>query len=184
MAASYEIAWAVARTPPSSGYFDPEDHPARTTAYTASEDIARMKRSPTLRSAPCSSTSLPPMVKGRPQGTIMKMRKAGTTARNGASMYMPISALRGLMASLKKSLSPSATVCSTPNGPARLGPIRLCMSARTLRSAQTLRMVTTRSRTKVAITLSSTIQNSAQVICPPRSLGPLHRCPVRPPPAG
>ena len=31
IAASYEIIWAEALTPPSNGYFDPEDHPAKTT---------------------------------------------------------------------------------------------------------------------------------------------------------
>ena len=79
----------MARTPPSRGYLDPDAHPARTTEYTASEDMARMKSSPMFRSAPCKATSLPAMVNGLPQGTIMKMRKAGTTARNGASRYIP-----------------------------------------------------------------------------------------------
>ena len=30
-AASYEMTWAEARTEPSSGYFEPDDHPASMT---------------------------------------------------------------------------------------------------------------------------------------------------------
>ena len=46
------------------------------------------------------------------------------------------SAAVGVMPSLKKSLMPSASVMSMPRGPARTGPMRVCMSAITLRSIQ------------------------------------------------
>src|SRR3954452_20396745 len=46
MAASYEIIWADARTDPSRGYLEPDDHPARNTPYTAIDDIASRKRIP------------------------------------------------------------------------------------------------------------------------------------------
>ena len=44
-AASYESSCAVARTEPSSGYFEPDDQPASITPYTPRPDIARMKLS-------------------------------------------------------------------------------------------------------------------------------------------
>ena len=75
----------MARTPPSSGYLEPEDHPASTTAYTASDDMASTKRSPTLRSATCRVTSVSPTWKGRPTGIIRKIRKAGAMAAMGAA---------------------------------------------------------------------------------------------------
>src|SRR5437660_6288805 len=56
------------------------------------------------------------------------------------------------MPSLKKSLTPSASVMRTPNGPARFGPIRVWKSAMTLRSIQT-RSITEISRTKNTTTI-------------------------------
>ena len=53
------------------------------------------------------------------------------------------SALSGIRSSLKKSLMPSARVWAIPKGPARLGPIRLCMSEITLRSNQIINMTDT-----------------------------------------
>jgi hypothetical protein len=96
----------------------------------------------------------------------MKSRNAGTTARKGASTNAPISALRGLICSLKNSLSPSATVCRIPHGPARFGPIRLCMSESTLRSIHTLRTVTTNRSTNVARTRPRMIRKSMRSIYP------------------
>ena len=56
--------------------------------------------------------------------------------RYGASRNTGRSAVSGIDCSLKNSLMPSASVCSTPYGPARLGPMRFCMSAMTLRMPQ------------------------------------------------
>ena len=75
----------MARTAPSSGYFDPEDHPASTTAYTASDDIASTKSRATLRSVTCRVTTVSPTPKGRPMGITRKIRKAGTMAAMGAA---------------------------------------------------------------------------------------------------
>ncbi len=157
----------MARTPPSSGYLEPDDHPASTTAYTAIDDMASTNSTPMLRSAPTSVISRSPMWKERPMGTTMKVRKAGMIARVGASRYMPSSTLLGVTCSLKNSLRPSATVCSTPNGPARSGPTRLCMSATILRSPHTSSSTTTTSRAKTATTLASAISTSTQSISPP-----------------
>jgi hypothetical protein len=40
----------------------------------------------------------------------------------------------GMIVSLTSSLRPSAKGCSRPNGPTRLGPMRICIAAITLRS--------------------------------------------------
>ena len=61
---------------------------------------------------------------------------AGIAERYGASLKTKLSAWSGTDCSLKKSLMPSASDWSTPNGPARSGPIRFCMSAMTLRRNQ------------------------------------------------
>ena len=70
-------------------------------------------------------------------GMIEKARNAGSTERYGASLKTKRSAESGTDCSLKKSLMPSASVWSTPNGPAFAGPMRFCMSAMTLRMNQT-----------------------------------------------
>ena len=75
----------MARTPPSRGYLEPEDQPASTTAYTASDDMASTKSRATLRSVTCRVTGVSPMLKGRPIGITRKMRKAGTMAAMGAA---------------------------------------------------------------------------------------------------
>ena len=58
---------------------------------------------------------------------------------------------------MKKSLMPSASVWRMPNGPATDGPIRLCMSATSLRSNQIISITDTSSRTKATTTLSRTM---------------------------
>ena len=63
-------------------------------------------------------------------------RNAGRIDRYGASRKTSRSAVSGIDCSLKNSLMPSASVCSTPNGPGAVGPIRFCMSAMTLRMNQ------------------------------------------------
>ena len=51
IATSYEIIWALARSPPSRAYLLLDDQPASAMPYTPSELIARTKRKPTGRSA-------------------------------------------------------------------------------------------------------------------------------------
>ena len=76
-----------------------------------------------------------------PTGTTAKMMKAGTVERYGASLKVNESDCSGTRSSLKISLVPSASVCSSPQGPARFGPMRLCMSEITLRSNQIIMAV-------------------------------------------
>ena len=72
------------------------------------------------------------------------------------------SALSGIRSSLKKSLIPSARVWAMPKGPARLGPMRLCMSEITLRSNQIINMTDTIRKPKITSTLMRTMRNTAQ----------------------
>ena len=71
------------------------------------------------------------------------------------------SARSGTKSSLKNSLIPSASVCMIPNGPARFGPIRLCMSEITLRSNQIMSITDTISAAKTTNTLTRTIRYTA-----------------------
>ena len=99
-----------------------------------------------------------------PTGTTAKATKAGTTERYGASLKVKESAWSGSRSSLKTSLVPSASVCSRPQGPARLGPMRLCMSEITLRSNQIIMAVAVSSATKATSTLTKTITRTSQLI--------------------
>ena len=55
-------------------------------------------------------------------------------AMAGAATKIHLLAPSGMTSSLKKSLMPSATGCSRPKGPVRLGPRRNCMKASRRRS--------------------------------------------------
>ena len=72
------------------------------------------------------------------------------------------SAWSGIRSSLKKSLMPSASVWARPQGPARLGPMRLCMSEITLRSNQIISMTDTSRAAKATSTLMTTIRRTTQ----------------------
>ena len=61
-----------------------------------------------------------------------------------------------MMSSFSGSLSASATGCSRPNGPARLGPGRFCIRPMTRRSNQIMKIVVTSRNTKTMATFSST----------------------------
>ena len=63
---------------------------------------------------------------------------------------------------MKKSLIPSAMVWAIPNGPARLGPIRLCMSEITLRSNQIISITETMRAPNTTSTLIRTMRNTTQ----------------------
>ena len=53
----------------------------------------------------------------------------------GAIRNRPRLAADGMIVSLRKTLSPSAKLCSRPNGPTTLGPRRSAIAAQILRSA-------------------------------------------------
>src|SRR3954447_16053691 len=56
-AASYDNIWADARTDPSNGYFEPLDHPASITPYTAMPEHASTHMAPNGSSATWSRVS-------------------------------------------------------------------------------------------------------------------------------
>ena len=103
------------------------------------------------------------MVITPPTGTTVKISTAGMTERYGASLKTKESARSGSRSSLKTSLVPSASVWSSPQGPARLGPMRLCMSEMTLRSNQIISAVATRSATKATRHLMMMISQTSQL---------------------
>ena len=72
----------------------------------------------------------------RPNGTTMNTVKAVIITNTGAIQNTTLSAPSGMMSSLISSFSASAKGCSNPCGPTRMGPRRICMCARILRSSQ------------------------------------------------
>ena len=87
-----------------------------------------------------------------------KARNAGIADRIGARKYTGLSASAGMTSSLNASLTPSASDCSVPHGPARFGPMRFCIRPTTLRSKTIENSVITTRKAKTATTLISTSQ--------------------------
>ena len=67
------------------------------------------------------------------------------------------------MSSLSGSLSASATGCSSPNGPQRLGPGRFCMRPMIRRSAQIIRIWNSSRNRKITSTLMAMIHQTSGV---------------------
>src|SRR5215217_1455921 len=98
-----------------------------------------------------------------PTGITEKARKAGIIMITGASPYRILSALLGRTSSLKNSLMPSARVWSTPKGPTRLGPTRVCMKATMRRSSQMVSSTVTIRAANTPTTLTSMMNTSHTV---------------------
>ena len=75
-------------------------------------------------------------------------------AMTGASAKTILSAFLGVRSSLRASLTPSARVWSSPNGPVRFGPGRCCIRPITRRSNQMTRRVLTSRKTKTSSALT------------------------------
>src|ERR1043165_8466837 len=123
---SYETICALERSPPSSAYFELDDHPARINANTPTLETANTSNSPILTSAITAQSG--------PNGTTENTMNAEATAIYGAKKKIQRSACSGMKSSLVSSLRPSAMGCSSPHGPTRIGPSRACMNAEILRS--------------------------------------------------
>ena len=138
------------RMAPMRAYLLFEDQPAMKTAMVLMEPIAIRNRTPTFRSAKAIRS---------PKGMTAKTTIVGMKMATGPAQKMNLSALRGVIGSLRRSLSASATGCSSPLGPTRFGPMRFCIKATTRRSIQmnasTLRITQSRIAT-IAMTLVTT----------------------------
>ncbi len=93
-----------------------------------------------------------------PKGITANARNAGTVAITGARMNTSLSAAFGTMSSFNASFTPSARLCSRPNGPLTFGPMRCCIRATTRRSNQMLNSVSSTSTTKISTALRITSQ--------------------------
>ena len=81
--------------------------------------------------------SVPSTEKLSPNGMATNTTKGGTMARIGASLNRKRSASAGMWSSLVRSLIPSATGCSNPCHPTRIGPSRCWMWPAIFRSSHT-----------------------------------------------
>src|SRR5438105_1005622 len=127
---------AIVLMAPISAYLLFDDQPAMKTAIVFSEPTAIRNSTPTFKSASTIRS---------PKGITANTTMVGTNTTMGASQNSMRSALRVVIGSLNSSFRASATGCSSPLGPTRLGPIRFCIRPTTRRSIQinasTLRMV-------------------------------------------
>ena len=145
-----------------------EAQPAMVVPYTASEAKAKTKSSPKLGLATCSATltgwpnrSCRRVRIGGATGTTTKSRSAGTNTRPGAMLKSSRAAPSGVVSSLKRNFTASATKCGmpkvrTPRMLARLGPMRSCIAALHLRSAMVKRLAKTISTTTIRLTALKT----------------------------
>ena len=118
---SYEITWAEERSDPKCAYFEFDDQPDITGPYALSDPRASTNSRATFRSTIQSSISRPSSIRG-PSGMTAQAVAAGTTMNSGASQKTTLSPQGGIMSSFTPSFNPSTSVCSTPQGPTRLGP--------------------------------------------------------------
>ena len=117
------------------------------------DEAASTSRTATGRSVSCNGDRWPKIETVGPNGITANAVKAQTVEMTGAKKYTTLSASFGMMSSLNASLSPSARLCSRPNGPCRLGPGRCCIRATTRRSYQIVNSVMTTRNAKIATTL-------------------------------
>ncbi len=98
---------------------------------------------------------------GAAQGMTPLMISAGTNAMHGAMKNSAPLAVEGKVSSLIRFLIPSATGCSRPPGPIRLGPIRFCIHADTFRSSSVMYATATIVIEKITSSLMTETQDVA-----------------------
>src|SRR5271167_2462905 len=131
MAISYDTICALERSEPISGKCEFDDQPAMMMPSTPSDDTPSMNNTPMFMSVTACV---------RPNGTTRNVVNAVMVTTTGALQKTSLSASSGMMSSLMSSLRASAKGCSNPCGPTRMGPRRICMCARILRSSQFMAM--------------------------------------------
>ena len=105
-----------------------------------------------------------PLEKSPPIGMTANVRNAGTSDRNGASLNTGPVGPVGDQVLLEEDLDAVGQASAgCPNGPARLGPMRFCMSPMILRSNQIISIVATSRNTNVITTLTSTMSDDREV---------------------
>src|SRR5438552_225962 len=97
IATSYEIICADDRSPPSSGYVEPDAHPASTTPYTPIEEQASTSSTATGRSVSCNGVCSPNTDTVGPNGITENAVNAQTAEITGAKKYTTLSASLGMM---------------------------------------------------------------------------------------
>ena len=102
---SYEILCAAERRPPRNAYFELLDHPALITECTLREEIAKIYRSPSRKSA-----TLAPSATGK----TLQPAIARANVNTGEIINRNVLALFGRIDSLRNSLSPSASGWKRP----------------------------------------------------------------------
>src|ERR687893_1496766 len=80
IATSYETICADERRPPKSAYFEFEDHPARMSASTPTDEMERTKSRPMFTSVITPQSGA--------NGTTAKVMNAAATEMNGAKKKM------------------------------------------------------------------------------------------------
>ena len=128
------MSCATDRSPPSTPYLFADPHPAMISPTIDTTENAMTYSSPSSRSR-STSVGL--------DGIVTQMTKLGTNSTSGAIQYTHRSTQLGMMSSLPMSFTTSATGWSTPCGPTRIGPMRICSRPRYLRSSSTSEITTT-----------------------------------------
>lgn len=113
---SYEMVCATARSDPIRAYLELEAHPDHRIEYTIRLDMVSRNSSPRFRSA-----------SGKGIGSGVQIEIASSRASIGVIMNRIGEDVDGRIGSLTNSFTPSASGCSSPNGPTMLGPFRPCM---------------------------------------------------------
>src|SRR5712671_6136162 len=139
---------------------------------------------PTFRLATCRGISLPPMTRTSPKGMTANTTRAGNSAAAGASVCSTRCAPSGIKSSLAIILMPSAMMCSNPPAVmfptlARFGPMRSCMKALCLRSAQVSKAARLSKANSTTPALISTITKSRNTVVYPSVLSAAAACPHR-----
>ena len=90
---------------------------------TLIDDSAIARKTPAVMPWPGS----PVKIASGPNGTTMNSTNVETSTMIGAIVKIRLSARSGMMSSFCRNFATSAKSCMDPNGPASIGPSRLCM---------------------------------------------------------
>ena len=98
--------------------------PPRMIPYTARLVAAKMNRIPMSTPGAIMNRKASGSSEVGPNGTTAKARNVVNNEMQGDSKYSTLSTCVGMTSSLNRNFRPSASGCSSPNLPTRLGPRR------------------------------------------------------------